>query len=136
MVKFAPNGCLLDHIKENRPVPEYEDTGQELQPKVISEKERLKFAHEIAQGMAHLEKHRVNKRSIIRILLRFWLKCLRRITFCYQYVHRDLAARNILMGENMVAMVSDFGLSRDVYEVGMYENTAGVCSIIAVALLV
>ncbi|KAK3744279.1 hypothetical protein QZH41_020659, partial [Actinostola sp. cb2023] len=101
VVKFAPNGCLLEYIKENRPLPEYENTRQHpaLMPKVITENERLKFAYEIAQGMSHLEKHR--------------------------YVHRDLAARNILLGKRMVAMVSDFGLSRDVYEVGMYENTAG-----------
>ena len=44
-----------------------------------------------------------------------------------QCVHRDLATRNVLLGEDFVAMVSDFGLSRDVYESGEYENTSGVC---------
>ena len=32
----------------------------------------------------------------------------------------------MLLDENFVAMVSDFGLSRDVYESGAYENTSGV----------
>ena len=32
----------------------------------------------------------------------------------------------MLLGKNNVAMVSDFGLSRDVYESGEYENTSGV----------
>jgi len=32
----------------------------------------------------------------------------------------------VLLGKNNVAMVSDFGLSRDVYESGEYENTSGV----------
>jgi len=42
-------------------------------------------------------------------------------------VHRDLAARNVLVGENYVLKVADFGLARDIYKDEHYvKTTAGL----------
>ena len=34
----------------------------------------------------------------------------------FQYIHRDLAARNILLAEDNVVKICDFGLSKDCYK--------------------
>ena len=39
-----------------------------------------------------------------------------------QYVHRDLAARNVLVADNKLVKVCDFGLSRDVYQDNEYHK--------------
>ena len=34
----------------------------------------------------------------------------------FQYIHRDLAARNVLLAEDNVVKICDFGLSKDCYK--------------------
>ena len=46
-------------------------------------------------------------------------------SFSYQVVHRDLAARNVLVGENKVCKISDFGLACDV-NTEVYVRTSQV----------
>lgn len=48
------------------------------------------------------------------------------IYFSYQCIHRDLAARNVLIDENKVAKVGDFGLARDISDRGIYTKTSNV----------
>eukprot|EP00117_Sycon_ciliatum_P003387 scpid88513/ scgid8203/ Tyrosine-protein kinase Src42A; Tyrosine-protein kinase Src41 len=62
--------------------------------KELKETELIFMASQIASGMAYLEEQ--------------------------NYIHRDLAARNILVGDNLICKVADFGLARvideDVYQ--------------------
>ena len=57
--------------------------------------ELMKIVNQIIAGMSYLEEN--------------------------SYVHRDLAARNILVGDNLVCKVADFGLAR-LIEAGVYEQ--------------
>ena len=41
------------------------------------------------------------------------------------FVHRDLACRNILVAENNVAKIGDFGLTRFIYDDKIYVTKRG-----------
>ena len=60
----------------------------------------------VANGMAHLERKGL--------------------------IHRDLAARNVLIGENLIAKVADFGLARVIvdneYSAHQVKNSTSCCS--------
>jgi Ser/Thr protein kinase RdoA (MazF antagonist) len=43
-----------------------------------------------------------------------------------QVLHGDLAARNVLLADDGVAKVADFGMARKMYYEGNYEKTSQV----------
>ena len=43
-----------------------------------------------------------------------------------QCIHRDLAARNVLVTEDNVMKIADFGLARDVHNLDYYKKTTTV----------
>ncbi|XP_077442982.1 tyrosine-protein kinase FRK [Stigmatopora argus] len=61
--------------------------------------DQIEMAAQVASGMAFLELH--------------------------NYIHRDLAARNVLVGENNICKVADFGLARVFQNENVYEAKEG-----------
>ena len=89
----------------------------------IAPRDILSFAWQISQAMAYLSEIKVF--SCI-LTLKGWIlltedSCL---LSSLQLVHRDLAARNVLVATGKVCKVSDFGLTRDVYEGDTYFKTS------------
>ncbi|PFX11890.1 Fibroblast growth factor receptor 1 [Stylophora pistillata] len=94
IIEFVPGGSLDQMLLESRIPARTEDANYANLWSRLSERNLLRIANDVANGMQHLESK-----------------------LC---VHRDLAARNILIGEGLVAKVADFGLSRDISEDGEY----------------
>ncbi|OQR73917.1 fibroblast growth factor receptor 2-like [Tropilaelaps mercedesae] len=100
IVEYASHGNLRDYLRSHRRNAGYLQPiigGEELQQKVLSLKDLTSFAYQIASGMEYLASK----------------KC----------IHRDLAARNVLVVDNVVCKIADFGLARDLHDYGYYRKT-------------
>lgn len=104
-MEYAPNGNLLMFLRKKREI--YEPTWITTTNNPENEltiRNLVVFAYQITRGMEFLASK--------------------------QCIHRDLAARNVLVGEDYVLKVADFGLARNISKSDMYvKQTQGVLPI-------
>ncbi|XP_078672203.1 uncharacterized protein LOC144911761 isoform X2 [Branchiostoma floridae x Branchiostoma belcheri] len=100
VVEHMPQGDLLRYLRSKRSQV-YAGSGDELLggEGSLTQMNLLSFARQIAVGMEFL-----------------WQK---------GFVHRDLAARNVLVGDDGVVKIGDFGLTRYVYTDKIYVSKRG-----------
>ncbi|XP_026814661.1 fibroblast growth factor receptor homolog 1-like isoform X2 [Rhopalosiphum maidis] len=97
LVEFALHGNLRDFLRQHRPSSGYEPAiGSNLKD-TLTQKDLVSFAYQVARGMEYLASR----------------KC----------IHRDLAARNVLVSEDFVMKIADFGLARDIQNQEYYRKT-------------
>ncbi|XP_013392948.1 fibroblast growth factor receptor 2 isoform X2 [Lingula anatina] len=103
IVEYAPNGNLRDFLRSRRPPNSgYEkpliinDPSKE-DTKPLTHKHLVSFAYQISRGMEYLASR--------------------------QCIHRDLAARNVLVADDFVLKIADFGLTRNIQNIDYYKKT-------------
>ncbi|XP_010603227.1 fibroblast growth factor receptor 1 isoform X5 [Fukomys damarensis] len=98
IVEYASKGNLREYLQARRPPGlEYCYNPSHNPEEQLSSKDLVSCAYQVARGMEYLASK----------------KC----------IHRDLAARNVLVTEDSVMKIADFGLARDIHHIDYYKKT-------------
>ncbi|XP_026780943.1 fibroblast growth factor receptor 1-A isoform X3 [Pangasianodon hypophthalmus] len=98
IVEYASKGNLREYLRARRPPGmEYCYNPDQVPVETVSIKDLVSCAYQVARGMEYLASK----------------KC----------IHRDLAARNVLVTEDNVMKIADFGLARDIHHIDYYKKT-------------
>ncbi|XP_039203557.1 fibroblast growth factor receptor 3 isoform X5 [Crotalus tigris] len=98
LVEYASKGNLREYLRARRlPGMDYSFDTCKLPEEQLTFKDLVSCAYQVARGMEYLASQ----------------KC----------IHRDLAARNVLVTEDNVMKIADFGLARDVHNIDYYKKT-------------
>ncbi|XP_057348241.1 fibroblast growth factor receptor 4 isoform X5 [Manis pentadactyla] len=99
IVECAAKGNLREFLRARRPPgPDLSPDGQRSSEGPLSFPMLVSCAYQVARGMQYLESR----------------KC----------IHRDLAARNVLVTEDNVMKIADFGLARGIHHIDYYKKTS------------
>nr|AQY56784.1 fibroblast growth factor receptor-like protein [Spodoptera frugiperda] len=97
IVEYAPNGNLREFLRNHRPGNRYESPTEDLkEKKTLTQKDLVSFSYQVARGMEYLASRRC--------------------------IHRDLAARNVLVSDDCILKIADFGLAKDVHSNDYYRK--------------
>ncbi|CAH2095154.1 unnamed protein product [Euphydryas editha] len=97
IVEYAPNGNLKEFLINHRPGNRYKSPTEDLkEKKTLTQKDLVSFSYQVARGMEYLASRRC--------------------------IHRDLAARNVLVSDDCVLKIADFGLAKDVHSNDYYRK--------------
>ncbi|KAJ1213780.1 hypothetical protein NDU88_001411 [Pleurodeles waltl] len=98
LVEYASKGNLREYLRARRPPGmDYSFDTCKLPEEQLTFKDLVSCAYQVARGMEYLASQ----------------KC----------IHRDLAARNVLVTDDNVMKIADFGLARDVHNIDYYKKT-------------
>uniref|UniRef100_A0A8C6DXS2 Fibroblast growth factor receptor n=2 Tax=Moschus TaxID=68410 RepID=A0A8C6DXS2_MOSMO len=98
IVEYASKGNLREYLRARRPPGmEYSYDINRVPEEQMAFKDLVSCTYQLARGMEYLASQ----------------KC----------IHRDLAARNVLVTENNVMKIADFGLARDINNIDYYKKT-------------
>jgi len=94
VMEYVAQGKLQDYLRKSRADKDYKNL--HASSECLTSRDLTTFCYQAARGMDYLSSKKV--------------------------IHRDLAARNILVTEDNVCKVADFGFSRDVMINNIYER--------------
>ncbi|XP_041826254.1 fibroblast growth factor receptor 1b [Melanotaenia boesemani] len=98
VVEYASQGNLREYLRSHRSAGlEYWSGSRQTLLGSVEIRDLVSAAYQVARGMAYLASK----------------KC----------IHRDLAARNVLVTEDNVMKIADFGLARDIHHIDYYKKT-------------
>ncbi|XP_042199148.1 fibroblast growth factor receptor 3 isoform X5 [Callorhinchus milii] len=98
IVEYASKGNLREYLKARRPPGmDYSFHTCKIPDEQLTFKDLVSCAYQVSRGMEYLASQ----------------KC----------IHRDLAARNVLVTDDNVMKIADFGLARDVHNIDYYKKT-------------
>lgn len=130
LVEYAPYGNLREYLRNFRASSGYERPIGDTRPDPLTQSDMVSFAYQVAKGMDYLASKKVCQILLYRIYkyIGIVLKGLffKIFFFFLQCIHRDLAARNVLVAENKVVKIADFGLARDVHKIDYYKKKSDV----------